>query len=173
MKKFYYHITVVVVLIISFSISWLAANGIQTKFFTITGHALINDELTYIPSGYYYLTTGRYFLNPEHPPLVKDIAGLPALWLQPEFPARQNIPSSTVVYEKSDYPYQSFVFPLSLELVNKQWKWGRVFLLSESQPGETLIVWSRTMILIANYIFLALLIFSLRSFSDNEVVIMS
>lgn len=45
------------------------------------GESLTYDELSHIPSGYYYLTTGRYDLNPEHPPLVKDVAGLAELTL--------------------------------------------------------------------------------------------
>lgn len=45
------------------------------------GASLTYDEVAHIPAGYYYLTTGRYDLNPEHPPLVKDIAGLALLSL--------------------------------------------------------------------------------------------
>lgn len=37
--------------------------------------SLTFDELTYIPSGYSYVVTGDYRLNPEHPPLAKLMAG--------------------------------------------------------------------------------------------------
>lgn len=41
------------------------------------------DEVTHIPAGYTYLALGDFRLNPEHPPLVKLLTGLPLLWLKP------------------------------------------------------------------------------------------
>ena len=38
--------------------------------------SLTFDELTYIPRGFTYVTTGDYRLNPEHPPLAKLLGGL-------------------------------------------------------------------------------------------------
>src|SRR6266849_6571526 len=49
--------------------------------------SLTNDELVHIPSGYHYLVTGNFRLNPEHPPLVKLWACLPVLFLRPEVSA--------------------------------------------------------------------------------------
>ena len=37
---------------------------------------LIFDETAHIGAGYSYIATHEYRLNPEHPPLVKDLAGL-------------------------------------------------------------------------------------------------
>ncbi len=48
--------------------------------------ALTFDELAHIPAGYSYLTQRDYRLNPEHPPLAKDIAALPLLFLNLNFP---------------------------------------------------------------------------------------
>jgi hypothetical protein len=45
--------------------------------------SLTFDELTYIPSGYTYVATGDYRLNPEHPPLAKLLGGLALLPLRP------------------------------------------------------------------------------------------
>jgi hypothetical protein len=45
------------------------------------------DELAHIPAGYGYVHNLDYRLNPEHPPLVKALAMLPVLFLQPNFPA--------------------------------------------------------------------------------------
>ena len=61
----------------------------------IARKSLTNDELVHIPSGYQYLTTGNFSLNPEHPPLVKMWAAAPLLFLQPNVnsltaPADQN-----------------------------------------------------------------------------------
>jgi hypothetical protein len=45
-----------------------------------------SDELAHIPAGYSYVTQHDYRLNPEHPPLVKDLAGLMLLPMGIEFP---------------------------------------------------------------------------------------
>ncbi|NTW46245.1 MAG: hypothetical protein HGB18_04335 [Candidatus Moranbacteria bacterium] len=46
----------------------------------------IMDEKAHIPAGYSYVRFGDMRLNPEHPPLLKDLAGLALLPLQPAFP---------------------------------------------------------------------------------------
>ncbi len=46
----------------------------------------IYDEATHLASGYSYLTTGDYRLNPEHPPLSKMLAAVPLLFLKPHLP---------------------------------------------------------------------------------------
>ena len=43
--------------------------------------SLVVDEVSHIAAGYSYLRTGSLRLNPEHPPLVKDLAALPLLFL--------------------------------------------------------------------------------------------
>ncbi len=48
--------------------------------------ALTFDELAHIPAGYSYLTKQDYRVNPEHPPLIKDIPGIPLLFLNLNFP---------------------------------------------------------------------------------------
>ncbi len=48
------------------------------------GSSATSDEVTHLPAGYTYLATGDYRLNPQHPPLIKLLAGLPLLGLQPE-----------------------------------------------------------------------------------------
>jgi hypothetical protein len=47
----------------------------------------IMDEMPHIPAGYSYLTEQDMRLNPEHPPLVKDLAAIPLLFLDLNFPA--------------------------------------------------------------------------------------
>lgn len=44
-------------------------------FLSLREKSLTFDEMTYIPSGYAYVVTGDYRLNPEHPPLAKLMAG--------------------------------------------------------------------------------------------------
>lgn len=43
------------------------------------GDSLVIDELAHLPAGYTYVTRAEMRLNPEHPPLVKDAAGLMVL----------------------------------------------------------------------------------------------
>jgi hypothetical protein len=48
---------------------------------------LTNDEAAHIGAGYSYLERADYRMNPEHPPLIKDLASLPllAMGLQPDW----------------------------------------------------------------------------------------
>ena len=43
---------------------------------------ITNDEVVHIPAGYQYVRAGKFNLNPEHPPLVKMLAGSPLLPLK-------------------------------------------------------------------------------------------
>lgn len=62
------------------------AAGAQA-WLSLRGKSMTFDELTYIPAGYSYVTTGDYRLNPEHPPLTKLLAGLALLPLGPDLDA--------------------------------------------------------------------------------------
>lgn len=44
------------------------------------------DERIHLPAGYSYLTQQDMRLNPEHPPLVKDLSALPLLFMDINFP---------------------------------------------------------------------------------------
>ncbi|MCX6812879.1 MAG: glycosyltransferase family 39 protein, partial [Candidatus Azambacteria bacterium] len=44
------------------------------------------DERIHLPAGYSYITQQDMRLNPEHPPLVKDLAALPLLLMKINFP---------------------------------------------------------------------------------------
>jgi len=44
-----------------------------------------NDEITHLPSGYTYLRTGNFSLNPQHPPLIKLLAAFPLLFMNLQF----------------------------------------------------------------------------------------
>lgn len=45
-----------------------------------------SDELAHLDAGYTYVTLHDYRLNPEHPPLLKDLAGLSLSTIHPSFP---------------------------------------------------------------------------------------
>jgi 4-amino-4-deoxy-L-arabinose transferase-like glycosyltransferase len=51
----------------------------------ITRKTITNDEILFIPAGYYHLT-GKFQFNNEHPPLAKMWGALPLLILKPVIP---------------------------------------------------------------------------------------
>lgn len=55
-------------------------------FFSMKRDALTFDELAHIGAGYSYVTQQDYRINPEHPPLIKDLSALPLLFLNLHFP---------------------------------------------------------------------------------------
>jgi predicted membrane-bound dolichyl-phosphate-mannose-protein mannosyltransferase len=76
LKRFFYPIAVTLLLGVMFVL----------MFFSAKGDSNIVDEVAHIPSGYSYLTTGDYRLNPEHPPIIKDLAALPLVFMNLKFP---------------------------------------------------------------------------------------
>ena len=69
---------------------WIVT-GILTAFFLLNLHlaweeSTIMDEQAHIPAGFSYVSYGDMRLNPEHPPLLKDLAGLPLLFMHLTFP---------------------------------------------------------------------------------------
>jgi predicted membrane-bound dolichyl-phosphate-mannose-protein mannosyltransferase len=103
--------------------------------------SMIFDEKAHIPAAYSYVRYGDMRLNPEHPPLLKDLAGLPLLFLQPVFPLASK-------------EWQSGV--------NEQWAVGDMF-VNCTKPdiacndADTILFWSRipiTLIAVVLGIFL-------------------
>lgn len=82
----------------------------------------IMDELAHIPSGYSYVRYFDYRLNPEHPPLLKALSGLPLLALDLTFPLDK---------------------PSWLSDVNGQWAAGTQFLYESGNDARKVILWSR------------------------------
>jgi len=58
-----------------------------TALFSMQEDALTFDELAHIPAGYSYLTQKDYRVNPEHPPLAKDLSAIPLSFLNLNFPS--------------------------------------------------------------------------------------
>jgi len=80
------------------------------------------DELAHIPAGYSYLTHQDMRLNPEHPPLIKDIAAFPLLFLHLNFP-------DTAWAWTND--------------LNGQWDMGRAFLYQSGNNPDVILFWAR------------------------------
>ncbi len=103
------------------AVAILAVMGLL-MLFSVKGDSAIMDELAHIPAGYSYLALRDYRLNPEHPPLIKDLAAFPALFLNPHFP-------TDTAFWKED--------------VNGQWEQGRAFLYQSGNDADKIILWMR------------------------------
>ena len=94
---------------------------------SMSGNSAIVDELAHIPAGYAYLHYGDYRLNPEHPPLMKDLAAIPLQFMNLKFPL--DSPAWT-----SD--------------ANGQWEIGWSFLYHLGNDATSVLFWSRLPILL-------------------------
>lgn len=86
------------------------------------------DERAHIPAAYTYVDRSDMRLNPEHPPLLKDLAGLPLLFLDLSFP-----------YDHPDWAKSG---------INGQWSLGTAFLYGSGNDADTIIFWSRLPIIL-------------------------
>ena len=106
--------------------------------FSMRNDSLTMDELAHLPAGYSYLTQKDMRLNPEHPPLIKDLAAFPLLFIK-----NINFPSDSRFWQQD---------------VNGQWDFGNQFLFWSGNPAEEMIFWSRiamifVLLLLGLYIF--------------------
>jgi preprotein translocase subunit SecG len=91
--------------------------------FSMKDDSLTMDEVAHLPAGYSYLTQKDMRLNPEHPPLLKDLAAFPLLFIK-----NINFPSNIKAWQKD---------------INGQWDFGRYFLYRVGNPAEKMIFWAR------------------------------
>lgn len=106
--------------------------------FSMKDDSATMDEVAHLPSGYSYLTQKDYRLNPEHPPLLKDLAAVPLLFIKDI-----NFPSDIKAWKED---------------VNGQWDFGYYFLYQSGNPADKMIFWSRfpmilILLLLGFYIF--------------------
>lgn len=91
------------------------------------GDAAVMDEVAHIPSGYSYIKYHDYRLNPEHPPLLKDLTGIPLQFLKVTFPANEQFWTTDA---------------------NGQWEAGWKFMYLPGNNTEMIIFWSRLPIIL-------------------------
>lgn len=87
------------------------------------GKSATFDEVAHLPAGYSYWATGEFKINPQHPPLIKEICSLPLLFMDLKMPVdRETLRASNpgLVY---------------------QWGFGRKFLYS--QNADRILFWGR------------------------------
>ena len=97
------------------------------SFGAMRGDSPIVDEVPHIAAGYSYLHYGDYRLNPEHPPLIKDLAGLPLQFMGLAFP-------DTLAPWTTD--------------VNGQWESGWSFLYRLGNDASAIVFWARLPVLL-------------------------
>jgi len=78
------------------------------------------DEGPHIAGGYSYLKTGDFRINPEHPPLLKELSALPLLFYNPLLPLNHE--------SWSNY---------------NEWDFARQFLYHNNKPADTIIFLAR------------------------------
>jgi len=83
-----------------------------------------SDEAAHLSAGYSYLTRGDFRLNPEHPPLIKELAALPLLPLGLDFPEGP------------------------LWQMAEEWNIGRIFVHENRLPNDTILFLGRLPVLV-------------------------
>ena len=106
--------------------------------FSVKNDSLTMDEVAHLPAGYSYLTQQDMRLNPEHPPLLKDLAAVPLLFIKDI-----NFPSNIQSWQED---------------INGQWDFGFHFLYESNNPAEQMIFWGRIpmiliLVLLGFYVF--------------------
>lgn len=97
-------------------------------FFSSINESATFDEVAHIPAGYSYLTEQDYRLNPEHPPLIKDISAIPLLFLNLNFPIDT---------------------PTWIEHIDtRQWNMGKLFLYKSGNDPDKILLFSRLPIIL-------------------------
>ncbi|NTW13706.1 MAG: glycosyltransferase family 39 protein [Candidatus Moranbacteria bacterium] len=80
------------------------------------------DEKAHTPAAYSYVRFGDMRINPEHPPLLKDLAGIPLQFMSLSFPTDSTEWRSGI---------------------NEQWTIGDRFLSGSGNDGEWVMFWAR------------------------------
>jgi len=134
-----------------------------TAFLSYQNDSTTMDELAHISAGYSYLFQKDFRINPEHPPLIKDIAAFPLMFLDFGFPLDS---------------------PAWTDDINGQWELGWEFLYNSNNDTEQILFWSRlsmvlVLVFLAWFLFywvkeefgnkLALFVLTLFSFSPNFI----
>ncbi|OWK27062.1 MAG: hypothetical protein US76_00345 [Parcubacteria group bacterium GW2011_GWA2_38_13b] len=110
---------------------------------SVWNDSAIMDEASHIPAGYSYIVKKDMRINPEHPPLVKDLAGISAL-------IYSKISNDKINFNDASRFWQNEI--------NSQWSFGFNFLYDIGNNADNIIFWSRIpsiliMLILGFYIF--------------------
>lgn len=90
------------------------------------------DERAHIPAAYSSVRYGDMRLNPEHPPLLKNLAGLPLIFLRLNFPIQGDLWTDGITKQ-----WQNGTSMWST------WNIGTEFLYNSGNSAESILFWSR------------------------------
>lgn len=153
----------ILICVVFFFVSLFSVAGFNWLDQKTSGDAPTSDEVSHITDGYYYFQTGRYFINPEHPPLTKDLSALPLLILNPEFPEIMGEYGNPETKGEPKFPYEEDVYlELDDEMNNGQWELGRIFMYHPNNDPDVITFWSRFSVIFFNSLLLFLLFLSLK-----------
>lgn len=123
--------------------------------FSILDDSLTFDEVAHIGAGYSYLTQKDMRLNAEHPPLIKDLAAVPLLFLKLNFPKEH--PS----WIQADNPVWWH-----------QFEFGYQFLYHSGNNPDLILFWSRLpMILLLVFLGWFLFYWAKNIFDNNAALL--
>lgn len=97
-------------------------------FYSLRGDSAIMDELAHLPAGYSYVTQHDMRINPEHPPLIKDLAGLSVILAAKINGIPIKFPSQIKAWTQD---------------INGQWDFGSDFMYKEGNPADFMLFWGR------------------------------
>lgn len=123
------------------TLALICCGAFSLMFWASRTDSAIMDELAHIPAGYGYVHNLDYNLNPEHPPLIKALAMLPVLFLQPNFPA------------------QSAAWQTG---VNAEWSMGTQFLYESGNNANQIIDTARIVPMLITILLILLIYFFAR-----------
>ncbi len=135
MNKYLTLPAVLVILMLAIAGSFMASAAL--------GDSAIFDETAHIVAGYTYVKHLDYRFNPEHPPLVKTLAGLPLLFLDLDFSLEKGYWGG----------------------INEQWWAGNEFLYQSGNDADQIIAWARL-----GPILLALILIAFTYFWARQLV---
>ncbi|MDD3487491.1 MAG: glycosyltransferase family 39 protein [Candidatus Moranbacteria bacterium] len=154
MIKNKYKLSAILICLAFFSLALFSSAGFHWNDLKYSGNGIIADEIPHIASGYYYLKTHRYFLNPEHPPLVKDVAGLGESIARPSFPDITDVSEEPEGFQRYGYPFAGTDFPSFLERKNTQAYFGQMYLFDARNNPDRIAFFGRLTVIFVNTLLL-------------------
>jgi hypothetical protein len=142
----------------------LIAIFIAENIYEMRRQSCSSDEVVHLPAGYTYLVKRDFRLNPEHPPLLKELCALPLLFMKP----------------KVDFSDPNWLQPSTMS----QSEFGFKFLYSAPPHADQFLFWGRLpIVLLTAWLgffvfrwaqqlygsFAGLLALSLYAFSPNVI----
>lgn len=136
--------------IIAFS---LLAFMTAMAIFGVAEDSATMDELAHLPAGYSYLAKQDMRLNPEHPPLIKDLAAFPLLFIK-----GINFPENVKAWQED---------------LNGQWDFGTEFLYNSGNDADKIIFWGRIPMIAIMLLLGAFIFFWIRSLWGNTAALLT